>query len=85
MSRESGLFEAAPARSPTRPPNASILWVAGWGSGPVPECAAQAHSQKRYCAFVAGSAGFAFSTSTVGTWITLFSITTVGTWIVLLV
>jgi hypothetical protein len=21
--------------APTRPPNASILWVAGWGSGPV--------------------------------------------------
>src|SRR3546814_3298901 len=27
--------EAAPARSPTRQPNASILWAAGWGSGPV--------------------------------------------------
>src|SRR3546814_1303481 len=27
---------AAPARSPTRPPNAIILWVAGWGSGLVP-------------------------------------------------
>src|SRR3546814_14238496 len=27
---------AAPAHSPTRPPNAIILWVAGWGSGPVP-------------------------------------------------
>ena len=26
----------APARSPTRPPNDSILWVAGWASGPVP-------------------------------------------------
>ena len=29
------IFEAVPARSPTRPPNGSILWVAGWGSGPV--------------------------------------------------
>ena len=25
-----------PARSPTRPPNRIIPWVAGWGSGPVP-------------------------------------------------
>src|SRR3546814_6487022 len=28
------IWEAAPARSPTRPPNEIILWVAGWGSGP---------------------------------------------------
>src|SRR3546814_17749200 len=28
--------EAAPARSPTRPPIDCTLWVAGWGSGPVP-------------------------------------------------
>src|SRR3546814_13126343 len=27
--------EAAPARSPTRQPNARILWAAGWGRGPV--------------------------------------------------
>jgi len=27
---------AVPARSPARPPSASILWVAGRGSGPVP-------------------------------------------------
>src|SRR3546814_4050445 len=26
----------SPAHSPTRPPKAIILWVAGWGSGPVP-------------------------------------------------
>ena len=27
---------AVPARSPARPPSASILWVAGRGNGPVP-------------------------------------------------
>jgi hypothetical protein len=37
--REERILSAAPARSPTRPPNGSILWVAGWGSGPVPQCA----------------------------------------------
>ncbi len=30
--------EAAPARSPTRPPIGSILWEAGWGSGLAPRC-----------------------------------------------
>ena len=29
------IFEAVPACAPTRPPNGSILRVAGWGSGPV--------------------------------------------------
>jgi hypothetical protein len=28
--------ETAPARSPTRPPQQFMLWVAGWGSGLVP-------------------------------------------------
>jgi len=28
---------AAPARSPTRPPSGSMIWVAGWGSGLVPQ------------------------------------------------
>src|SRR3546814_17648289 len=37
--RERAISEAVPAHSPTRPPNAIILWVAGWGSGPVPPCA----------------------------------------------
>src|SRR3546814_14484075 len=31
-----GFGNTAPAHSPTRPPSASILWVAGWGSGQVP-------------------------------------------------
>src|SRR3546814_20750239 len=40
--RPGGLFgmrlaaQAAPARSPTRPPTGYWRWVAGWGSGPVP-------------------------------------------------
>src|SRR3546814_3244436 len=40
--RPGGLFgmrlaaQAAPARSPTRPPIGYWRWVAGWGSGPVP-------------------------------------------------
>jgi len=46
-------FEAAPVRSPTRPPNGSILWVAGWGSGPVPHCAVRRN--KTY--FTNGSIG----------------------------
>src|SRR3546814_4031541 len=29
--RGRAISEAAPARSTNRPPNASILWVAGWG------------------------------------------------------
>ncbi|EGD60156.1 hypothetical protein Y88_2030 [Novosphingobium nitrogenifigens DSM 19370] len=40
---DAGFFEnpsqtdfAAPALSPTRPPNDGTLWVVGWGRGPVP-------------------------------------------------
>jgi len=36
---------AAPARSPTRPPIGSILWVVGWGSGPVPRNSRSANFQ----------------------------------------
>src|SRR3546814_4171372 len=31
--RERAISETAPARSPTRPPNAIILWVVAWRSG----------------------------------------------------
>src|SRR3546814_1986330 len=40
--------EAAPARSPTRPPDDNSLWEVGWGSGPVPRFSAhrkQKHGQ----------------------------------------
>ena len=45
-----GTFGAvsAPALSPTRPPSGRILWVAGWGRGPVPPgCAPGALPQNK--------------------------------------
>src|SRR3546814_8520745 len=43
--RERAISEAAPAHSPNRPPIDCTLWVAGWGSGPVPPCAERSISR----------------------------------------
>ena len=39
-------MSSAPARSPTRPPNGSIIWEVGWGSGPAPS---STNKRQRVC------------------------------------